>query len=327
MSDISSSKFGQPFDPELQGIIPQRFAHILENPKLFVQTVKSQLGADSGTCQTHGLLQDLLDFLTVTACSQHRKSSRAAKKTFIEEALVDALLETILAMQFVTLSQDEQAQTQIEVLATWEQERISTFLHDMWRRRIDIVRRGLILGQEMKNKLIDALLVCTLELEALDGRSLLTSTCEVGYLIVYLWVNLVSEWDSFGRFFAIVVNGLETPAFKDPWRSALESSLADASQPDAAQAGALFVKCARCLNVQEIPGAVGLTGVLQFVQCMIDLCPLICSADADLLWRGLFRNVSRACEREFCQSINEEAELSCNRTVIPLGIEIIQYVS
>ena len=96
MSDVPSSKLGQPFGLESQGLIPQRFAHILEDPRMFAQTFKSQFGAVNGSDQTHGPLEDLLDFLSATVGSRYRKSSRAAKNVFIQEALVDELLKTVL---------------------------------------------------------------------------------------------------------------------------------------------------------------------------------------------------------------------------------------
>ena len=152
-----------------------------------------------------------------------------------------------------------------------------------------------------------------------DGRSLLTSSYEIGYLILYVWA-IIPDWDIFGRFFEIVINGFDTPHLKDPWCNAAKSYLSEAAHADE-----FLLKCVCCLRVPEVPGALGLAGLLQFIQYMMDNFPLS-STCPDMSWISLLLAVSCACAREYCHSLQEEDELNYNRTIIPRGIEIVQCV-
>ena len=163
-------------------------------------------------------------------------------------------------------------------------------------------------------------MTCTLA-EDDGGRSLLTSTREVGYLILYLWVTIPSEWDIFGRFFEVVVNGFSIQDFRVPWCSALESFFASEEF-----AYPLLVKCCLCLRKPDVPGNLGLAGVLQVTQCLVDVCPPNNAIGSDTGWMGLLLAISLACAREYCHSLGKEEELNLSRTVIPLSIEIAQCV-
>ena len=84
------------FEPQvLPPALRERFAHILEQPGPFAQTVKARLVAFSEIDKEHDPLHHLLDFLIVTAGWHHEPSCCAAKNAFVEAALVDELLEAL----------------------------------------------------------------------------------------------------------------------------------------------------------------------------------------------------------------------------------------
>lgn len=155
--------------------------------------------------------------------------------------------------------------------------------------------------------------------EAPRSTSLLASQGQIGHLILYSWIHLENEWDSFEKFFEIVLNGLGLPDTQDPWCKALKSFLADEKHAEA-----IVEKCTRCLRVPDTPGTFGLSEVLQFIQYVIDVCPFGSLFSTCRSWVRLLYGVTRACEREFCQAVDEEYVRDCNKLIIPRGVEIIQ---
>ncbi|KAF7791381.1 hypothetical protein EIP86_002395 [Pleurotus ostreatoroseus] len=341
MSDAPLSDFEEPphrlesqiFPPALR----KRFGPIVENPLLFAQTVRSQLAVYNNLEETCGPLGDLFVFLAVTSFKWHREPScRAAKNTFIKEGLLDKLLEIVITgkvfwmydeysdicptsvsnladtlllvaylTQFGVISGDESARKHISLLAVREKRRISQFLHDVWCHR-DKTFDNSVLERSLQDELTDAILVFILEMEAL-------------YHNQDHWIRLEDEWDSFERFFEIVMNGLELPETQDPWCKALKSFLADARHAEA-----IVDKCTRCLLIPNTPGTLGLSDVLQFIQYFIAVCPSGNLFTTYRSWLSLLHGVARACERDLCQSVDAEEILGCNQRIIPRGIEIFQ---
>ena len=96
------------FEPQvLPPALRERFAHILEQPEPFAQTVKARLAASNEIDKEQDSLQHLLDFLVVTDNWYHEPSCRAAKNAFVEAALVDELLETIFAGDLFSIDEED----------------------------------------------------------------------------------------------------------------------------------------------------------------------------------------------------------------------------
>ena len=101
--EFSSTSEPQVLPPALR----EHFAHILEKPEPFAQTVKARLAASNEIDKEQDSLQHLLDFLVVTDDWYHEPSCRAAKNAFVEAALVDELLETIFAGDLFSIDEED----------------------------------------------------------------------------------------------------------------------------------------------------------------------------------------------------------------------------